>query len=388
MKIKIKITFLSLLFFLFNYAQIPSGYYNLAIGTGYTLKTQLHNIIKNSHTQQNYFSIWTLYTNTAFRDNYYENNGTLLDMYSENPIGLDAYEYNSISQQCGAGEQQNEGECYNREHLVPQSLFNSALPMMSDVHHIFPSDGKVNAWRGDLPFGIVWANNNLNPCNSAGSNLPCHSSNFSKKGWLNHIYHIDTSGNFNVFEPIDEFKGDIARALLYFATRYEDQIISFYDSSTSGFKICMNGTSNQVFKNTFLNILIKWHLEDPVSPKEIAINNAIYNHQGNRNPYVDNPNYVCLIWPTQCQTLNAEFISKPFTCEIYPNPSTDGNLYIKSNGQIDKIEIFNINGQLIHSIDNIFETEYVLNLSITSKGIYIAKFTSENQILTKKLIIN
>jgi endonuclease I len=385
---KNKITLVFLLVHFLNYSQIPAGYYNSANGTGYTLKTQLHNIIKNSHNQQSYFSIWSLYTNSAFRDNYYENNGTLLDMYSENPLDTDLYEYNNTSQQCGPGEQQSEGECYNREHLVPQSIFNSALPMMSDVHHIVPSDAKVNDWRGDLPFGIVWSNNNLNPCNANGSNLPCHSSNFSKKGWLNHVYHLDTSGNFNVFEPIDEFKGDIARALLYFATRYEDQIVSFYDSSTSGFKICMNGTSNQVFKNTFLNILIKWHLEDPVSPKEIATNNAIYNHQGNRNPYVDNPNYVCLIWPTQCQTLSVDFVFTPYSFDVYPNPTSDGKTNISSNEQINKIEIININGQAIIQIDNLFEREYEIDTSFLKQGIYFLRITSNNKTLQKKLIIN
>ncbi|MBP9794293.1 MAG: endonuclease, partial [Flavobacterium sp.] len=69
---------------------IPAGYYDTAIGTGYTLKTQLFNIIDNntnSGSNASYGDLWTLYTQTAMRDNYYENDGSLLDLYSENPTG-------------------------------------------------------------------------------------------------------------------------------------------------------------------------------------------------------------------------------------------------------------------------------------------------------------
>ena len=65
---------------------IPNGYYNSATGTGYTLKTQLFNII-NDHTDRGYGGLYTTYL-TSDKDNYYENNGTLLDMYTENPLEL------------------------------------------------------------------------------------------------------------------------------------------------------------------------------------------------------------------------------------------------------------------------------------------------------------
>src|SRR5690606_31390458 len=84
------------------------------------------------------------------------------------------------------------------------------------------------------------------------------------------------------FEPIDEFKGDIARILFYFATRYETQVDSW------GFTM-FNGTEGQVFKPAFLQILKEWHDLDPVSDFEIARNNAAYIYQGNRNPYIDHP---------------------------------------------------------------------------------------------------
>lgn len=372
-------------------SQIPTGYYNTATGSGYTLKTQLHNIIKNSHDPKTYASIWGLYTQDAFRDYWYENNGTLLDMYSENPDGPDAYEYYGTSTQCTSDSPLNEGDCYNREHLVPQSVFrieNVVDPIArADAHHLPPSDGKVNAWRGDLPFGIV-SGSNLNPCNTGGTNLPCHTSNFSKKGWLDQTFHQDTSGNINVFEPINEFKGDIARALLYFATRYQDQIINFYNQTTSGFKVCLNGTSDQVFNNTFLNILIKWHLQDAVSAKEIVQNNAIYSHQNNRNPFVDTPNYVCQIWPMQCQALSTQPFDFVFQTQIYPNPVNDGLVNINANQDISTIQIYNLHGQVILNIENIQDKTYIVTTNHLTSGLYFIKIYSENQTETKKLIIN
>jgi len=79
-------TFLALLSCLNSYTQIPQGYYNSATGTGYTLKTQLFNIINNNTnaltSSSNYGGLWTLFTLSAFRDRYYENDNTLLDVYS------------------------------------------------------------------------------------------------------------------------------------------------------------------------------------------------------------------------------------------------------------------------------------------------------------------
>ena len=78
--------FLLLLFLTtIGFAQIPSGYYSTATGTGYTLKTQLYNIIKD-HTNNGYAGLYTTYQ-TSDVDNFYENDGTILDMYSENPSG-------------------------------------------------------------------------------------------------------------------------------------------------------------------------------------------------------------------------------------------------------------------------------------------------------------
>ncbi|TDE06880.1 endonuclease [Flavobacterium sandaracinum] len=270
-------------------AQVPTGYYTTATGTGYTLKTQLYNIIKG-HTDNGYSGLYTIYQ-TSDRDYYYENDGTILDMYSEKPTATDPYNYSAgTTQRCGTYSV--EGDCYNREHIIPQSTFNSAAPMVSDAHFITPTDGKVNGQRSNYPHGPV-------------TSATWTSLNGSKLG-------ASTTAGYSgpIFEPISEFKGDIARMYFYFATRYENTV--------AGYSYAMfNGTSNQVFTTAFLNLLITWHNQDPVSSREIARNNAIYTAQNNRNPYIDHPEYVQAIWnptaDTQAPTTPTNLVSSTKT---------------------------------------------------------------------------
>ena len=254
----------------------PSGYYVTTQGlTGYALKTELHNIIKD-HNSQGYSAIWSFY-DIASRDKYFENDNSILDRYAENPTGQDSYNYVAISDQCGS--YRGEGDCYNREHSFPKSWFGGTNePMNSDVHHIFATDGYVNSKRSNYPFGEV-------------GNASFTSSNGSKLGSA--ASSINYSGT--VFEPIDEFKGDFARAYFYMATRYEN-VISSWQNNTTYSNAVLNGTSNQVFENWVVTMLVNWHNDDPVSQLELDRNQAAYEHQGNRNPFIDHPEFVEMIW--------------------------------------------------------------------------------------------
>ena len=279
---KLRLLFVFTLFFSFSFSQIPSGYYNTATSTGYTLKTQLSNII-DDHNDQGYNAI-DGFMSSYDLDNYYETgSNTILDVYSENPSSSDPYNFTPGVDECG--NYSNEGDCYNKEHVIPQSVFSSNTPMQSDAHQLLPTDGRVNGFRGNFPFGRV---NDNNLVSQSGISNPTQ--NGSKLGAnLNSGYSSGYSGT--VFEPINEFKGDIARIYFYFITRYENQV-----SNWSSFAM-FDGSSDQVLQTTFLSILIEWHLSDPVSQKEIDRNNNIYyNHQNNRNPFVDHPEYVSMIW--------------------------------------------------------------------------------------------
>jgi endonuclease I len=360
-------SFLAVLVCLNSFAQIPQGYYNNATGNGYTLKTQLFNIINNNNnaltSSSNYGGLWTLFTQSAFRDRYYENDNTLLDVYSEKPAGPDSYNFSSTSQQCG--NYTSEGDCYNREHTLPQSVWSSAYPMYSDAHFVLPTDGKVNGVRDNFPFGKVnvasWTSTN-------GSKLGSNTNSGYAAGYVG-----------TVFEPLDEFKGDIARCLLYFATRYEDQITSWNYSM-------FNGTSTQVFTNTFISILVTWNNLDPVSPYEIAKNNAVYDFQGNRNPYIDHPEYVCRVWSSACALATNEF--EFASLSVFPNPSNNGTIYINTTTSIDDIQLISIDGQVINDFKNPTKSNETYTLDNLPKGFYFLKLTSNNNSITKKISVN
>ena len=378
-----------LVFSSMSWAQIPTGYYNTATGTGLTLKTQLKKIIddvndglasEHLHTDQGYGALWTLFTHSAFRDNYYENDNSLLDMYSENPSGTDPYNFTSTTQQCG--NYSSEGDCYNREHLVPQSYFDNYAtnPMKNDPFFVVPSDGKVNGDRGNFPFGKV-------------GTATYTSQNGSKKGnGINSGYAQGYSGT--VFEPIDEFKGDIARAFFYFATRYEEAMNNFYttaNATSCQAKNMFDGSTDKVFSDAFILLLIKWHKEDPVSAKEIAQNNAIYAYQGNRNPFIDTPSYVCDIWITQCatvETLSSESFATLNEISIYPNPTSNGSFSISSSIELNSITIYNVNGQIIQEIKNPTRVNNSYKVSNLPNGFYLVQMASENAVATKKVIVN
>ncbi|SHG65063.1 Por secretion system C-terminal sorting domain-containing protein [Chryseobacterium oranimense] len=271
----------------FANAQAPAGYYNSANGlSGAALKTALSTIITNGHQDKGYNGLWTGYKTTDI-DKTYENDGSIMDIYSEKPSGTDPYKYTPGTNQCGTYS--TEGNCYNREHIVPQSLFSQAAPMVSDIHFIRATDGKVNGMRSNYPFGKV-------------GSATFTSLNGSKLGSSSSSGYAGT-----VFEPIDEFKGDVARMIFYFVTRYQSKLSTFSSGN-------MLGNSTFPGLQTWeLNVLLAWHAQDPVSQAEINRNNASYAYQGNRNPFIDNPNYVNQIWGSSPGTTDPGTPTNPGT---------------------------------------------------------------------------
>ena len=241
-------------------AQIPSGYYNNANGkTGDELKTALHDIIKG-HNVVSYNGLLDAFAYTDCKPN-----GKIWDIYSN-------IEYSLNSGLCGEYEQ--EGDCWNREHTWPQSWFSEQTTPRSDLFHVYPTDGFVNGQRGNYPYGEV---NNPSYTSGNGSKMgPCATSGYSGK----------------VFEPIDEYKGDIARTYFYMSVRYytEDD-----DWGSSGM------TNKSEIKPWAMTMLLRWSDNDPVSDKEIARNNAVYGYQNNRNPFIDHPEYAHMIWDANWQ---------------------------------------------------------------------------------------
>lgn len=253
------------------FAQIPSGYYDDAQGHyGESLKTELYYIIKD-HNSQSYGALWDHYYYTDDKPN-----GKVWDMYSDVPGGEPPYEFTFGSNQCG--NYGGEGDCYNREHSFPKSWFDDSSPMVTDIFHIVPTDGYVNGKRSNWPFGET-------------DSPSWTSMNGTKVGSCSYPGY-----NGTVFEPIDAYKGDFARIYFYMATRYEN-LIANWENNSSNSDAALNGTSYPCYEDWYLNMLLEWHQNDPVSQKEIDRNNDIYYEvQNNRNPFVDHPEWVALVW--------------------------------------------------------------------------------------------
>jgi len=139
----------------------------------------------------------------------------------------------------------------NTEHTFPQGFFNSALPMVSDVHHLFGTDVNANSQRGNFAFGNVLSSTT-------------YEQGGSKKG-------NDASGTV-VFEPRDGHKGKAARAVLYFVLRYQNY---------GGFL-----TQNQE------TALRGWNDEFPSDAVDRKRNDDVFDFQNNRNPFSDYPQFA------------------------------------------------------------------------------------------------
>ncbi|PIY10819.1 MAG: hypothetical protein COZ18_05320 [Flexibacter sp. CG_4_10_14_3_um_filter_32_15] len=155
----------------------------------------------------------------------------------------------------------------NCEHTVPQSFFGKADPMVSDIHHLFPTYGSWNSTRSNYPFAEIndsqtekWMVNSSQQTSIPSSNIDAYSEYASQ-----------------TFEPREDQKGNTARAIFYFYTMYPTQA----------------GSMSQVGD---INVLYQWHLQDPVDADEIDRNNKIEQYQGDRNPYIDYPQTVAIAW--------------------------------------------------------------------------------------------
>ncbi|HOK37711.1 MAG TPA: endonuclease [Bacteroidales bacterium] len=332
--------------FYVSLSQIPTGYYDSADGlTGEQLRSELHEIIKNPQVTS-YSGLWTAFQSTDKKPN-----GKVWDMYSDIPDGTPAYEYSFGSDQCGSYSA--EGQCYNREHSVPASWFNDASPMYSDLFHLYPTDGYVNNRRSNYPFGKV-------------ASPTWTSTNGSKLGSSAVPGYTGT-----VFEPIDAYKGDFARTYFYMVTCYMDKVQNWSSPMFSG-----NNLSSWA-----INMLLQWHEADPVSEKEINRNNAVYQIQHNRNPYIDNPEWVLAVWDSNYEPSKLSNRSLTYF-SVYPNPFSNN---IKVNSletletiKISKLEILNISGQCLKSVAiSDFSRGINIETNELPEGFYILRIKSE-----------
>ncbi len=142
------------------------------------------------------------------------------------------------------------GDFINAEHIWPQGYFNSALPMVADLHHLTPTFSVPNGRRGSFKFAMVYG--------------PVYSTSSGSKAAK------------DAFEPTDASKGNVARAMLYFLVRYHDKNIR-------------QGMNYQSFWTQTVPLLLEWNRQDPPDAAERRRNDLVEEFQGNRNPFIDHP---------------------------------------------------------------------------------------------------
>ena len=277
------------------WAQAPANtgsYYQTANGKkGAELKTALFRIIRMPDVVD-YDSLWHAY---QFSDARPMGDSLIIwDMYSDiSRYRIDFPSHkNSVEGVSG----------FQREHSMPKSWFNpkdrtssgltykDVKPMYSDIVHVIPTDGTVNNKRSNNAYGEINDSSKVDWQSANGFSKQSKKGGCSTPGWAE--YMGSDAKKSRVFEPNDEYKGDLARIYFYMATCYEDTVGTWsspmFDSlATDGY---------QPFAQWAFDMLMRWSRQDPVSQKEINRNEACYQLQGNRNPFVDYPGLEEYIW--------------------------------------------------------------------------------------------
>ena len=330
---------------------VDANYYSsLNNKSGSELRSALTELLYNKHT------LFSKYDWDFPYD--YDNSGNMLDIYSN--CGFNSNNEYSSTYKCCC-------DAINREHVICQSNFGGndskdKIPQYSDRHHLYPVDGRANGHRSDLPFGEC-SGGSHGSCSSASTVYPsegkstCSNHEYGKSGVSTFNVALP-SGEGKVYEVGDEYKGDIARAVLYMVVRYAE---STYCRLPDGAKYCTSSgggnvsnnlkTANsypvtawanttkdkvgQMFSSSLSTnfglsnygkaILLKWHRQDPVSQKEINRNAGVEAVQGNRNPFVDYPYLVEYLWGEHAgETVNLTNLVGSFESGFVPGVS-DGS---------------------------------------------------------------
>ena len=236
-----------------------------------------------------YSALWSTFTSCYTKDD-----GYIKDYYSS------ISRYTSRNQDHGYEETQ-EGKVYNREHSIPKSWWGGSLDdgtQATDPFIVIPTDRVINERRSNSPYGMV-----------SGTPSFVSAENYSKIG------SSDSTWGFNgtVFEPNDDVKGDLARSTLYAIAKYSN---SYSWTSTYGRYVFSGSPTNNFGLTSYaVKLLTFWNNLDKPDEWEIGLNNRLANRMHNRNPFIDHPEYVNVLWGdvsgmTQYTTVPELYISK------------------------------------------------------------------------------
>ena len=275
------------LIFATGFAQIPSGYYNGTDGlSGDDLKLVLHNII-DDHNSYGYSD---LEDQLKYTDEDPANSNNVILLYTGR---------SSPKSNFGGG-----ADNWNKEHVWAKSHggFGTSQPTGSDMHNLRPTDASVNSSRGNKHFD---------------------------NGGTQHSEATECYYTANTWEPRDAVKGDVARMIFYMATRYEG------DNGEVDLEVVDYIPSNgDLPYHAMLSTLLVWNEQDPPDDFEENRNNVIYGYQGNRNPYIDHPEWVQCVFGDGCNSLG--FTSSPIT-EAMETIEYNYNITYNTNEDVESI---------------------------------------------------
>lgn len=253
-----------------SYDTDPLTYYeDITAASGVELLGELHDLLATTHRTYTSYADCKNPVYVANTDSDY--NGEVMEFYSQA----------SIDASWGGGKQGT----WNREHVWCKSLSNGVWDESyggSDMHHIRPVESGLNSARNNSPYGEV---------SSSANALYYEDSN-------NNPVALGGHKENDVFEPLDNVKGDVARIIFYLYTHYNDY--SNVGGTTNGsggkfgdldFSLIVDGSEEQAIET-----LLAWNELDPVSQQEEDRNEAVASYQGNRNPFIDHPEYADYIW--------------------------------------------------------------------------------------------
>ncbi len=334
-----------LLIFLFStsiiWAQIPVYYNSIDFEQApENLKSDLSDLIINTHTNiTSYSQAWSILIETDADPN---NSNYVLLMYGSNDNDADmSNDRTRLATENGGSSGQ-----WNREHVYPKGLgtptFENSGPG-ADPHALRACDVNKNNQRGSHPFTYGSGADSYNPGGS----------------WY----------------PGDEWKGDVARIIMYMYLRYGDQC--------QPNNVATN-TSNS-YHPDMPDIFLTWNVEDPVSEVETQRNDILEAELGNRNPFIDNPYLATMIWggdeAENTWNLSSEdIVTNELEYYFYPNPVKDV-LKIDTNLTLVSLSLYDTQGK--HVLQSNLNT---IDISSLKSGMYLFLINTLKKNIVKKII--
>lgn len=318
-----------------------------------TFVTDLHNLV-NPHTLQFYSNYNVLMVkNFTARDTTLDRRVVTCVYSGENKLYIEPFDFTANG--------------FSREHTYPHSWMPTnpaqSLPEYNDYHHLFPTNqDEANAVRSNFPLGDV--------VTTSVSYLDCK-------------FGQNADGKM-VFEPRDAHKGNSARAMMYESICYTGVSGNLWGFPTN--------ISSTIPYGQDQNVIKQWNLQDLPDDSEIARNDYLDSLQGNRNPFVDNPNYACFI-DFVTMTYHAQGCNLDLnealenSVMIFPVPAKN-ELFIQTVGNsIMEYELMDVQGRSIEKRGDLSTLSLKLDISTLNTGTYFVQLLTSQGTILKKIVV-